>query len=118
MGKVKRTLHVIDATGKAPGRLGTEIAKFLMGKHKVSYTPEHDRGDKVLITNAAKVLFTGKKLEQMDYKHHSMYPGGLKSVLVSKVMRENPQEVIRHAVIKMLPKNKLRAGRMLRLKFE
>lgn len=108
----------IDATGQAPGRLATKIATILMGKHKVKYTPHLDLGDKVVITNYDKIAFTGKKLDQKLYRHHSNHPGGLKETPAKKVIAEKPQEAIRSAVIKMLPKNKLRDQRMLRLHFK
>ena len=108
----------LDATGQAPGRIATKIAMLLMGKHKVKYTPHLDLGDKVVVINFDKVRFTGKKLDQKLYRHHSNHPGGLKEILAKKVMAEKPQDTIRLAVIKMLPKNKLRDQRMLRLHFK
>lgn len=114
----KRKTIEIDATGQAPGRLATKIATILMGKHKVKFTPHIDYGDKVVITNYDKIVFTGKKLEQKLYRHHSNHPGGLKEVQAKKIMAEKPQEAIRSAVIKMLPKNKLRDQRMIRLHFK
>ncbi|MBI5221265.1 MAG: 50S ribosomal protein L13 [Candidatus Magasanikbacteria bacterium] len=114
----KRKTIEIDATGQAPGRLATKIATILMGKHKVKFTPHIDYGDKVVITNYDKIVFTGKKLEQKLYRHHSNHPGGLKEVPAKKIMAEKPQEAIRSAVIKMLPKNKLRDQRMIRLHFK
>lgn len=114
----KRKTIEIDATGQAPGRLATKIATILMGKHKVKFTPHIDYGDKVVITNYDKIVFTGKKLEQKLYRHHSNHPGGLKEIPAKKIMAEKPQEAIRSAVIKMLPKNKLRDQRMIRLHFK
>lgn len=114
----KRKTIEIDATGQAPGRLATKIATILMGKHKVKFTPHIDYGDKVVITNYDKIVFTGKKLDQKLYRHHSNHPGGLKEVPAKKIMAEKPQEAIRSAVIKMLPKNKLRDQRMIRLHFK
>lgn len=108
----------IDASGKHPGRLATEIARFLMGKHKTSYDPAVDRGDKVIITNVDKIFFTGKKVEQKVYRHHTMHPGGLKETPVKRVIKGNPAEVVRRAVAKMLPKNKFRSDRMKRLQFK
>ncbi len=116
MSTNRKTIE-IDATGMAPGRLATKIAMILMGKHKVKYTPNLDLGDKVVITNAEKIKFTGKKLEQKLYRHHSNHPGGLKEIPASKMI-ENPEQVIRLTVIKMLPKNKLRDQRMIRLHFK
>ncbi len=118
MASIKRKKHEIDATNQAPGRLATKIATLLMGKHKASYVPHRDMGDKVVILNASKVLFTGKKLEQKEFLHHTMHPGGLKRTPVRKVLAEKPEDVVRHAVVKMLPKNKLREARLLRLSFK
>lgn len=114
---MNRKKHIIDAAGLAPGRLASKIAGLLMGKHKVSYVLHLDKGDKVVVTNAAKIFFTGKKLEQKEYRHHSMHPGGLKETPAKKVMLENPEEVIRHAVARMIPKNKHRTNRLKRLTF-
>jgi len=108
----------IDATGQAPGRLATKIATILMGKHKVKYTPHLDFGDKVVITNYDKIVFTGKKLEQKFYRHHTNHPGGLKEKQAKILMGEKPEEIIRLTVAKMLPKNKLRDQRMIRLHFK
>lgn len=115
---MSRHTHTIDATGQAPGRLATKIATLLIGKHKVDYTPRLDNGDKVVVTNADKIVFTGKKLDQKIYRHHSNYPGGLKEIPAKKLMRDKPQEIIRLAVIKMVPKNQLRDLRMRRLSFK
>ncbi len=118
MASIKRKKHELDATNQAPGRLATKIATLLSGKHKASFVPHRDMGDKVVVINADKVLFTGKKLDQKEFLHHTMHPGGLKRVPVKKVMAEKPEDVIRHAVVKMLPKNKLREARLLRLSFK
>jgi len=107
-----------DATNMAPGRLATQIARILMGKHKVGYEPRLDKGDKVVITNLDKIKFTGKKLDQKLYRHHSNYPGGLKEVPAKKMMKDNPKEIVLHAVARMLPKNKLRDGRLMRISFK
>lgn len=113
----KRKIIEIDAAGMAPGRLATQIAVALMGKNKADYAPHVDAGDKVRVKNVELLRFTGKKLSQKLYRHHSNYPGGLKEVPAKKMMAERPQEVLRRAVIKMLPKNKLRDQRMIRLTF-
>ena len=90
-----------------------------MGKHKASYDPRVDAsGDKVVIKNVSQMVLSGKKLDQKEYLHHTMHPGGLKSIPAKKLFKENPEEVLNHAVNKMLPKNKLRTARMLRIKFE
>ena len=108
----------VDATDQAPGRLATRIVTLLIGKHKPGYLPHVDTGDKVVVKNASALRFTGKKLEQKLYRHHTNHPGGLKEIPASKIMRENPEEIIRHAVVKMLPKNKTRNVRLKRLSFE
>ena len=118
MGRIKHHKFEIDATGKAPGRIATVAAMHLMGKHMVNYELHLDKGDKVVILNADKVVFTGKKMDQKIYRHHSMHPGGLKEIPAKKVVKEDPREVIRLAVMKMLPKNKLRADRIRRLQFK
>lgn len=117
MSSTNRKTHEIDATGAAPGRIASVVAALLIGKHKVSFTPNLDKGDKVVVKNPAKAVFTGKKLDQKLYRHHSMHPGGLKEALAKKIMAENPEEIIRHAVSKMLPRNKHRTARMKRLSF-
>lgn len=117
MSTNRKTIE-IDATGQAPGRIATKIATILMGKHKVKYTPHLDLGDKVVVTNYDKVVFTGKKMDQKIYRHHSNHPGGLKEKQAKTLMAEKPEDVIRTAVAKMLPKNKLRDQRMIRLHFK
>ena len=117
MSRVKRVKHEIDAAGGQPGRLATRIATLLMGKNKPAYVPHMDMGDRVVVTNANQLFFTGKKLEQKQYRHHSMHPGGLKEIPAKKIAAEDPEEIIRHAVAKMLPKNKLRTQRLRRLSF-
>lgn len=114
----RRKTIEIDATGQAPGRLATKIAMILMGKNSPTYEPNLDLGDKVRILNAKDVFFTGKKLDQKLYRHHTNHPGGLKEIPAKKMMQEKPEEIIRHAVNFMLPKNKLRTPRMKRLTFK
>lgn len=115
MEKIERKLHKFDATGKTIGRLATEIAKLLQGKHKPTYLPNIDVGDSVEVTNVAAAKLTGKKMSQKVYYRHSGYPGSLKKVPVRRVFDSKPEEVLRKAVYQMLPKNKLRSGRMNRL---
>jgi large subunit ribosomal protein L13 len=105
--------HVLDASGKVLGRLATEAAYLLMGKHKVAYSPHIDHGDQVTIINAAAVRLTGKKLEQKIYFHHSGYPGGDKYVLYKDLLDKHPEKAVRLAVKGMLPKNRL-SKKMLR----
>ena len=105
--EIERKWYVIDAEGKVLGRLATEVASILRGKHKPIYTPHVDTGDFVIVINADKVKLTGKKLEQKKYYYHSGYPGGLKSVSYNRMMEENPEKAIELAVKGMMPKNKL-----------
>ena len=113
---VKREWFVVDATGKTLGRLATEIAKILMGKHKPTYTPHIDGGDFVIVVNAEKIFVTGKKLTTKVYYKHTGYMGHLKEATLKEMLEKKPEEVIRLAVRGMLPKNKLRDRRMKRLK--
>ena len=112
---IERKYHKLDATGQAPGRLAAQISMILRGKNKPTFTPHIDAGDFVEVTNADKLKFTGLKLVQKDYYHHTMYPGGLKTIAMKHVFDKDPGEVIRRAVYGMLPKNKLRDGMMKRL---
>ena len=113
--EIKRGKIEIDATGMAVGRLATKTAMILRGKNKAGFLPHIDGGDAVVIINAGKVKFTGRKLVQKDYYHHSMHPGGIKRVPMKKVFDQNPAKVVEHAVNGMLPKNKLRVEMMKRL---
>lgn len=110
----RETIH-IDASGKAVGRIATQVAKILMGKHKPIYERHLDLGDFVVIDNMGQVIFTGKKLVQKDYYHHTNHPGGLKTISMKKVFDANPSDVMKHAIYTMLPKNKLRNEMMKRL---
>ncbi len=112
---IKREKHEIDATGQSVGRLASKIAMILRGKHKPSFVPNIDSGDFVTIINAKQVKFTGSKLVQKDYFHHTMYPGGLRRTPMKKIFDKDPGEVIRRAVYGMLPKNRLRDDMMKRL---
>jgi large subunit ribosomal protein L13 len=105
--EIKRKWFVIDAENKILGRLATRVAGLLMGKGKPYFAPHMDVGDYVVITNADKVILTGKKQETKTYYRYSGYPGGLKSVVFSKYVKEKPEELFTHAVWGMLPKNKL-----------
>ena len=108
--------YVIDAEGKVLGRLATEIARRLRGKHKPVYTPYVDTGDFVIVVNAGKVKLTGKKLTDKIYYRHSGYPGGLKETPAGKMLQEKPGEVLRLAVRGMLPKNSLGRAMLKKLK--
>ena len=115
---MKRETHTIDATGKVLGRLAAEIVKLLRGKHKPDFLPYQDAGDLVTVKNVGKLKFTGKKLEKEKYYRHTGYLGGLKELPLKKLFREEPAEVLRKAVFGMLPRNKLRAKQIKRLKIE
>lgn len=104
---IKREKHIIDASGKILGRLASEAATFLMGKHKPNFVPYLDNGDFVVVTNAEKIKVTGKKITQKIYTRHSGYPGGLKQETFAKLMEKDPRKIIEHAVKGMLPKNRL-----------
>lgn len=113
---VVRNWWLIDAEGKILGRLASEVAKLLKGKHKVYYQPDVDCGDFVVIINAEKIRVTGKKLENKIYYFHTNYPGGLKERSLRWMLEHKPEEVIRLAVKRMLPKNKLGHRMLKRLK--
>ncbi|CDZ77899.1 50S ribosomal protein L13 [Legionella massiliensis] len=105
--EVKRDWYVIDASDKVLGRLATEIARRLRGKHKAEYTPHVDTGDYIVVTNAEKVAVTGRKFKEKMYYHHSGFPGGIKSISFDKLQEKNPVRIIELAVKGMLPKNPL-----------
>lgn len=105
--KDQKSWHLIDAKNKILGRLSGDIAKILSGKNKVSYATNIDNGDYVVVINAKGVSLSGKKETQKNYFHHSGFPGGLKSQTASQIRAKSPETLIRHAVIGMLPKNKL-----------
>jgi large subunit ribosomal protein L13 len=114
--EIQREWHLIDAKGKVLGRLATEIATFLMGKHKPTYSAHLDSGDYVVVLNSEKIELTGKKASQKVYRSHSGYPGGFKEIKFKKMMEEYPERIIENAVKGMLPDNRLKKGRLLRLK--
>ncbi len=105
--EIERTWYVVDAEGKTLGRLATEVARILRGKHKPIYTPHVDTGDYVIVINADKVRVTGNRLDQKMYYRHSGYMGGLKTVSLRRMLETHPERVIEHAVKGMLPKNRL-----------
>lgn len=105
--EIQKKWYVVDANGKVLGRLASEVARILRGKHKPQFTPHLDMGDNVIVINAEKVVLTGKKPETKSYFRHSQYPGGIKFVNIKKIMKERPEEVIEHAVRLMLPKGRL-----------
>ena len=104
---IERKWLVIDAEGMVLGRLATEVAKLLRGKHKPTYTPFLDTGDNVIVINASKVVLTGKKLDDKIYRHHSGFPGGMKEIDYRTLMAKNPEKAVELAVKGMLPKNSL-----------
>lgn len=104
---MERQYHLYDADNKVLGRLSTDIARTLSGKGKVDYTPHIDGGDAVVVVNAAKVKLTGNKENDKKYYSFSGYPGGISSKTVKVLREENASEIIRKAVVGMLPKNKL-----------
>lgn len=104
---VSRHWYLVDATNKPLGRLATEIARRLRGKHKAIYTPHVDTGDYIVVINAGKVKVTGNKAKAKEYFWHTGYPGGIKSTTFEKLLAKSPMEVIEHAVKGMLPKNPL-----------
>ena len=108
--------HVIDAEGKALGRVATHAAKLLQGKHKAVYTPFIDTGDHVVIVNAAKVRLTGRKDEQKLYRYHSGYEGGLRQERAKDLKQKNPVRMVEEAVRGMLPKTKLGEAMWRKLK--
>ncbi len=110
-----RKIVEINAEGLAVGRVATQVSMVLRGKNKATYEPRLDEGDFVVVVNAGKVKFTGNKLVQKDYRHHTNHPGGLKIVSMKKVFGDDPTDVMRRAVYGMLSKNKFRDEMMKRL---
>ncbi len=115
MATITRKTYSVDASGKILGRLATDIAMHLMGKTNANFQSHIDAGDEVIVTNCEKILVTGKKYEEKEYHHHSGYPGGLKTKTMRQMWEKDPREVLKAAVSRMLPKNKHRTARMLRL---
>jgi len=113
---VGKSWFVVDAGGQVLGRLATRVARILIGKDKVNFSPHLDCGDHVIVINAERVKLTGNKIDQKVYRRHSGYPGGLKTIPVRSLMERRPEEVVREAVLGMLPKNKLRARRARKLR--
>jgi large subunit ribosomal protein L13 len=105
--EIERKWYIIDAADKPLGRVATEAAKLLRGKHKPTYTPNLDTGDHVIILNCEKVVLTGKKLDQKIYRHHSGYVGGMKEVTARVMMENNPEKAMMLAIKGMLPHNTL-----------
>jgi len=114
--EVKRDWYVVDAEGKTLGRLATEIAHRLRGKHKPEYTPHVDTGDYIVVINAEKVRVTGRKSTDKVYYHHTGYIGGIKSITFDKLLQKAPERIIEKAVKGMLPKNPLGRAMYRKLK--
>jgi large subunit ribosomal protein L13 len=114
--EVERKWYVIDAAGQTLGRLASEAASILRGKHKPTFTPHVDTGDFVIIINAEKIELTGKKLQQKMYYRHSQYPGGLKTTSAQDMLKNKPERVLELAIFGMLPKNRLGDGLKPKLK--
>lgn len=113
---VVRAWHLVDVKGQVLGRVATGIAIKLIGKHKPTYTPHTDAGDFVVVINAKDVVVTRAKAGKKIYHQHSGFPGGMRHRTFTEMIEKHPEEVIRRAVVNMLPKNRLRQDRMVRLK--
>ena len=113
---IEREWYVVDATDLTLGRLATQIASVLRGKHKPQYTPHEDVGDFVVVINAEKIHVTGRKLDQKMYYRHSGYPGGIKSISLRRQLEKHPERVIEHAVKGMLPRGPLGRRQFKKLK--
>ena len=113
---IERDWYVVDATDLTLGRLATQVASVLRGKHKPQYTPHEDVGDFVVVINAEKIQVTGRKLDQKMYYRHTGYPGGIKSISLRKQLQKHPERVIEHAVKGMLPRGPLGRRQFKKLK--
>ena len=114
--EVRRDWYVVDATDKTLGRLATELASRLRGKHKPIFTPHVDTGDHIVVVNAARIRVTGNKLKDKIYHHHTGYVGNLKSITLEKLMEKQPEQALTFAVKGMLPKNRLGRAMMKKLR--
>ena len=115
-GELTRDWFLVNAEGKTLGRLATEIAKVLQGKHKPIYTPHVDTGDYVVVVNAEKIRVTGNKEQEKMYYHHTGFPGGLKSASFQELLEKKPTVAVSHAIKGMMPKNKLNRDALEKLK--
>jgi large subunit ribosomal protein L13 len=115
-GEVPQRWHLIDATNQVVGRLAVQIATILRGKHRPEYTPHVDTGEYVIVINADKVRFTGKKWLTKTYQWYTRYPGGLKEVTARDVVASHPERILLEAVRRMVPRNKLGRQQMTKLK--
>jgi len=116
MGEILRQWVLVDADGQTLGRLATRVATLLRGKGKPVFAPHQDVGDFVVVINAAKIVVTGKKLEQKTYYHHSQHPGGIKEIKLGKLLAAKPEQIVEKAVRGMLPKTKLGDALFTKLK--
>jgi large subunit ribosomal protein L13 len=114
--EIAQEWHLVDATDKVVGRLSTQIAMILMGKHKPDYTPHVNGGEFIVVTNVEKIKFTGRKWEQKTYAKYSGHPSGLKTLTAGELQAKNPALILKEAVRRMLPKNKLAFQMITRLK--
>ncbi|MBW2144943.1 MAG: 50S ribosomal protein L13, partial [Deltaproteobacteria bacterium] len=108
--------YLVDVEDKVVGRIATQIATRLRGKHKPIFTPHADTGDFIVVVNADKVMFTGRKWDNKIYYRHTGYPGGLKEISAKKLLEKNPEDILRFAVKRMLPKNSLGRRQLKKLK--
>ncbi len=115
-GELKKNWYILDAEGKVLGRLASEAARILRGKHRPTYTPNTDTGDHVIVINAGKIILTGNKLQKKKYIRHSGYPGGLKVTNYATLMNNRPELAVRKAIVGMLPHNSLGAAMARKLK--
>ena len=113
---VERKWYIVDAADKPLGKVAAQVAMILMGKHRPDYTPHVDCGDCVIVTNAAKIVLTGKKATDKFYKHHTGHIGGLKEVSYGELLETNPEKLVKIAVKGMLPKNKVSSLALTRLR--
>ena len=114
--QINRNWHLVDVSGKVLGRITAQIIRLVQGKHKTDYVGNLDIGDYVVVINASKVIVTGKKALSKEYTNYSGYPGGLKKINFSDLLKKDPREVIKRAVSGMLPKNKFRSDRLNRIR--
>ena len=114
--EIERKWYVVDAADKSLGRVASQIATILRGKHKPIYTPNVDTGDFVIVINADKVVLTGKKLDQKFLRHHSLYPGGLKEISYREAIEKKPEFLFKESVRRMLPKGPLGRAMVKKLK--
>lgn len=115
-GEFERKWYVVDAAGKPLGRVASQVASILRGKNKPIFTPNVDTGDFVIVINCEKLVLTGKKLDKKVYRHHSLYPGGLKETPYRVMMEKKPEFAFQEAVRRMLPKGSLGSDMLKKLK--